>query len=230
MAQDESNMGAEFLAALAAAAEELGIAIAPDRAERMHAHFRLVEEANRAFNLTRITTPVEAAVRHYADSLSLLALPWVRPDAAWRVLDVGTGAGFPAVPLAIACPAWGLTAIDGTGKKVRFVAEACRTLGLPNVEAVHARAEDFAATDARAFDLVLARAVAAADRLIDWMQPLARAGGRLVLYKSVIEPGEQAALETAARRHRLRLEYVPVTLWAAGRPLGHQLIVCRLPA
>ena len=99
------------------------IKLSPKQLGQMVAHHDAMVEANRRLNLTRITDPVESAVRHYADSLALLA--WSRDSAVSirTLLDVGTGAGFPAVPLAIMKPKWKITAIDGTKKKIDFVRE-----------------------------------------------------------------------------------------------------------
>jgi len=133
-----------FDAALCRAVAALGLAVDQGQRARMYAHFRRVIEANRVFNLTRITAPADAAVQHYADSLSLLAAPWIDAGGPLTVLDVGTGAGFPAIPLAIVCCHWDITAIDGTGKKARFVAETAAALKLTNVRAGHARAADLA--------------------------------------------------------------------------------------
>lgn len=156
----------------------------PEQVERLWRHYMLMVEANRQFNLTRITQPADAAVKHYADSLSLLSLPGIAGDAALRVLDVGTGPGLPAVPLAVLCPAWRILAIDGTGKKARFVAEAVVTLGLANIKAQHIRAADLARSIGGDFDLVVLRAVSTMAAGVREAGGLVRAGGRLVFYKT----------------------------------------------
>jgi 16S rRNA (guanine527-N7)-methyltransferase len=170
----------------------------------MWRHFTLVVEANRQFNLTRITTPVDAAVKHYADSLTLLTTGWADRDAALAVLDVGTGAGFPAVPLASACPNWRVTAIDGTGKKARFVGEAAGALGLTNLTAVHARAADLARRGESTFDLILMRAVTQIAPGIEEIHSLLTATGAVVFYKSgTISKEELAAGAAEAQRREL---------------------------
>jgi len=143
-----------FSTALTNAAGALGLRLEEHHLARMWRHFELVVEANRRFNLTRITAPADAALKHYADSLALLATRWVDSDRPLSVLDVGTGAGFPAVPLAIVCERWGVMAIDGTGKKARFVAEAAAVLGLANLEARHTRAADLARAAGRSVNAV----------------------------------------------------------------------------
>ena len=132
MSTPPRNASAEhdrFDRALDEAADRIGVPTTAAQRSAMGHHFALMVEANRRFNLTRITTPVEAAIKHYADSLTLLTCPDIAAAAPITLLDVGTGAGFPAIPLAIVCPAWQVAAIDGTGKKARFVAESAAGLG-----------------------------------------------------------------------------------------------------
>ncbi len=177
-----------FQTALVEATRAVGVALTDEQRGLMWEHFRLVVQANRQFNLTRITSAADAAVKHYADSLTLLAAPWIDADGGrpLRVLDVGTGAGFPAVPLAIARPDWRITAIDSTAKKVRFVAEAVGRLGLTNVEARHARAADLARSKQERFDLVLLRAVSRIAAGLDEVHRLVPPGG--FSFPLVIEP------------------------------------------
>lgn len=163
-----------------------GIGLPVDEAQRdlLWRHLQLVVEANRSFNLTRITTASEAAVKHDADSLALLSSPFVPEGGDPRVLDVGTGAGFPAVPLAICRPAWRITAIDGTGKKVAFVARSAEALNLSNLVTRHARALGLAREMPSTFDLVLLRAVTQIGPGLREVLPLAAPGGRVVFYKT----------------------------------------------
>ena len=127
-----------FTSTLIQALDRWDLSVTPTQLEQLCAHFAAVIEANRVMNLTRITEPVEAAIKHYADSLALLL--WVREDRidVESILDIGTGAGFPAVPLAVLKPLWDITAIDGTRKKIRFLQEAAADLRLSNVKAAHA--------------------------------------------------------------------------------------------
>lgn len=149
---------------------------------RFREHYGLLIEANRAINLTRITGPVEAAVKHYADSLA--PLPWAQREqvSIQTVLDVGTGAGFPAVPLAITRPDWTITALDGTGKKIDFVRRSAETLGLINLRCEHAHSTHWD-TDQR-FDLVLCRALAALPKAIEQSAPFVADGGWLVVFQT----------------------------------------------
>lgn len=215
---------AQFDEALTAALAAIGVAVDAPRRERMWHHFERVVEANRQFNLTRITSPADAAVKHYADSLALLAAPWA-PDLAFDVLDVGTGAGFPAVPLAVAQEAWQVVAIDGTGKKARFVAETAATLGLANLEARHARAADLARQRVAPFDLVLLRAVTQLAPGLEEVRDLVRPGGAVVFYKSgSVTTEEQQAGDAAARRWGFAGDVFRLQLPAPEGPIERQLI------
>ncbi|MCC7291991.1 MAG: 16S rRNA (guanine(527)-N(7))-methyltransferase RsmG [Phycisphaerales bacterium] len=168
------------------------------------AHFAAVVETNRVMNLTRITSPQQAAIRHYADSMALLA--WATSDGIGgpqRVLDVGTGAGFPAVPLGILRTDWRITAMDGTGKKAAFVRRVALELKLAHLTALHARADH--GKPAAQHDLVLARAVGRLDPLLGWLAPWAKPGGRLVVWKSAaMSDDESQAGAHLAKRLRLR--------------------------
>lgn len=168
-----------FLAALKQATEAIGVPITESQAAQC-AHFAaLVVETNQTLNLTRITEPEAMAVKHFADSLTLLkAVPDLKHGA--RVCDVGTGAGFPGVPLKIVRPDLQLTLVDSLRKRLSFLGGALETLAIPDVTLIHTRAEEL--KNAR-FDLVTARAVAALPKLIGWCAPLVKPGGLFVAMK-----------------------------------------------
>ncbi len=120
---------------------------------------------NRVFNLTAVRDPEDMVVRHLLDSLAIHQ--WI---PAGRIADIGTGAGLPGIPLALALPDRTFTLVDSVGKKIRFVREACRELGLDNVTPVHSRLEDY--RPERPFDAVVARALAPLERLAPLAAPL----------------------------------------------------------
>ncbi len=157
----------------------------------------LLVDGNERMNLTAIRAPEAMARLHFADSLApLVLLPWVREFR--RGADIGSGAGFPAVPLAICQPASKWVAIESIQKKANFIREAIHHLGLKNLEVVPCRAEEFAHGSGREqFDLVVARAVGPFIGLCEIGLPMLRAGGRLVLYKTA------AAREEAERAKKV---------------------------
>lgn len=217
---------AKFDEAFSAALERLGVPVAAAARELMWRHFERIVEVNRQFNLTRITSPVEAAIKHYADSLALLAAGWWTRAKRVDVLDVGTGAGFPAVPLAIACPQWRVMAIDGTGKKSRFVAECAARLGIANLQAEHARAGGLARAGDKRFGLVLLRAVTQLAPGLEEVYSLVAPGGSVVFYKSATLSAEEVEGGVAAARRR---GFTPagsfeVELMGGEEPLARRLV------
>ena len=158
-----------------------GLGLDAAKAEPLEAFARLVLEKNKVMNLTAITDEADFARLHLLDSAALLS---VADFGGKRAVDVGTGAGFPGVPLRILCPAVKMTLLDSTGKRIDFLREACDTLGLTGVNCVHARAEEFAAEQREAFDLATSRAVAALPVLCELCLPLVKVGGQFLAMKS----------------------------------------------
>lgn len=140
-------------------------------------------EWNARMNLTGITEPAEIALKHHLDSLTAVKL--LLPAERKRLLDVGTGAGFPGLPLAIALPQLRVTLLDATAKKLRFIEEAGRVLGLENIRTVHARAEDAGRNDAHrgTYDFVIARAVNRMPALMECTLPMTKRGGMVIAMK-----------------------------------------------
>ena len=145
------------------------------------AYASLLAEKNKVMNLTAITDPADVASLHFLDSAALLTLADFREKS---VVDVGTGAGFPGVPVAIARPAVQMTLLDSLGKRVEFLRESCGALGLANAACVQARAEEFAREHRESFDAALSRAVAALPILCELCLPLVKVGGQFLAMKS----------------------------------------------
>ena len=162
--------------------------------EPLEAFSRMLLEKNQVMNLTAITEPRDVAALHLLDSLAGLA-----GLEAGTVVDVGTGAGFPGVPLAIARPSVRVTLLDSLGKRVDFLRESCRELGLENVECVHGRAEEFAGERRERFDLAVSRAVAALPMLCELCLPLVKVGGAFWAMKSVDTEEEISASKAAIK-------------------------------
>jgi 16S rRNA (guanine527-N7)-methyltransferase len=157
---------------------------------------------NTRVNLTAITTPEDVLTKHFLDSLSVLKV-YNKPRA--RLLDIGSGAGFPGVPLKIMRPQWEVVLLEATGKKVTFLQHMIETLHLENVVAIQGRAEEFAhKQEYRAtFDVVTARAVASLPTLLEYAAPFCRVHGQIVLLKKgaledELTQGKRAAKEVGA--------------------------------
>ncbi len=184
-------------------AAELGIRLSPKHIQAFQTYRRELLEWNKKFNLTAITQEEHVEIRHFLDSLTcLVAMRELcgasererRMGESLRLLDVGSGAGFPGVPLKIVCPHWRVTLLEATGKKVRFLEHLREVLGLGNLEILHGRAEDFAKAPAyrEQYDWVVARAVAEMPALAELTLPFAKIGGNVLALK-----GETAEAEVA---------------------------------
>ena len=157
---------------------------------------------NTRMNLTAIKDPEEVLLKHFLDSLSLLTV-YDKPHT--RVLDIGSGAGFPGLPLKIVRPQWHVTLLEATGKKVTFLQHVIETLELKDVVAVHGRAEELAhkAEYRASFDLVTARAVSSLSTLLEYAAPYCRVGGQIILPKKgaleeELARGKRAATQLGA--------------------------------
>lgn len=168
--------------------KELGLA--DQQLAQLAEFMRLLMDHNRRVNLTAIREPEAIARLHFADSLAAAhLLPWL--PVCRKGADIGSGAGFPVVPLAIYFPRCEWFAIDSVAKKADFIREAAQVLGLKNLEVVTCRAEHFARTEHRgSFDVVTARAVGPFISLCEVGLPLLREGGRLVLFKTEASQSE----------------------------------------
>ena len=169
-------------------AAELGVPLDPAQLDVLWRYGLLLRERNAQLNLTSIESPEGILTLHMLDSLSVAS----HLGDARTILDVGTGGGFPGVPLAVAFPDRRFTLIDGTQKKIRFVAEAIATLGIRNAEALPARAENMP-KDSR-FDVVVVRAVGNLADLLHNASRLVAPSGRLLAMKGRMPTDELQAL------------------------------------
>ena len=153
-------------------------------------YYKLLTEWNEKINLTAITDFEEVCLKHFADSLSLVKMFSSSEElnsflAGKSLADVGTGAGFPGIPLKIFCPDLKVKLFDSLDKRIKFLDTVIDNLELKEIEAVHGRAEDLARTDYReAFDYSTARAVAALPILCEYCLPFVKTGGLFIAYKS----------------------------------------------
>jgi len=164
--------------------------------EKSARHLELIVEANQFLNLTRITTPREAAIKHVLDSV----IPWRLFAGAKHVLDAGTGAGFPGIPLALVLPTIRFTLAESVQKKARFVESALAALGLPNVAVSPVRAEDIGKTGE--MDVITARAFAPLSRALELLGPAVGKGSKALLYKGPDLDHEIAAAQREMKKFR----------------------------
>lgn len=162
---------------------KMGIEISDRQADQFIRYKDILLEWNQKMNLTAITEEKEVIVKHFLDSLSCIQTQYLRDDD--KIIDVGTGAGFPGIPLKIALPSIDLTLLDSLKKRVGFLEEVFTQVGLTGVEFVHGRAEDLGKNkDYREkYDCVVSRAVAALNVLVEYCMPFIRVGGYFICQK-----------------------------------------------
>lgn len=184
--------------------------------EKFDRYAQLLVEWNEKMNLTAITDPKDIVLKHFADSLT--ALPLLPQKEGFSLVDVGTGAGFPGIPLAIARPDMRLTLLDSLNKRLLFLQEVCRELGIPAVT-VHARAEEGGrkAELRERFDVATARAVAALPTLSEYCLPFVKVGGCFIAMK-----GPESEAERDASRKA-------ITLLGGEKPSVHALLLPKEP-
>ena len=188
-------------ATLIAGAVQLGIELSARQAEQMIRLLDELDQWNQRMNLTAIRERGAQITKHLLDSLSVH--PFLRGE---RVIDIGTGAGFPGLPLAIVNPSLQFMLLDSTAKKLKFVEHAATLLELPNVQTVHTRAEDY--RPAQRFDIVLSRAVGPVGQFVKWTGHLCVGGGRLLAMKGRAPEAELEELPSGwktAAVHRLKV-------------------------
>jgi 16S rRNA (guanine527-N7)-methyltransferase len=197
-------------------AAALGMSLDDTQLDQFRRFRDLLLNANTRVNLTAITDPAEVVTRHFLDSLTcLLAVEPNQRARPLRLLDIGSGAGFPGIPLAIAFPNWRVTSLEATGKKARFQQEVVAALGLEYVTVLIGRAEEFSRKPEHRgkYDLVTARAVAALPTLLEYCCPFARVGGRISAPKKGDLADEVAAGAKAASLLGAKLlAPIPITI------------------
>ena len=198
------------------------IALSPAQLDLLDRYAQLLVDYNRKVNLTAITTPEGIEDRHFADSLLFAA----QPEVCGRLVDVGTGAGFPGVVAKIYKPDLQLTLMEPTGKRVDFLRYLCAELGLSGVEFAKERAEEAARKPWREqFDIACARAVAALPVLCEYCLPLVKPGGHFIALK-----GPDADAEVQAAAHALRVlggQYAETRAFALPDGGARRLVVCK---
>ncbi|MCB9138464.1 MAG: 16S rRNA (guanine(527)-N(7))-methyltransferase RsmG [Caldilineaceae bacterium] len=188
----------DAMSLLVTGAQEMGISLSPAQQVDFERYYHELAEWNQKFNLTSITDYEDVQAKHFLDSLA--GLPILAEELnlpltlkpGLRLVDVGTGAGFPGVPLKLAAPDIQLALMDGTGKKVRFLEQLTQALALADTSVIQGRAEELGRKEEyrAAFDVVTARAVASLNTLVEYLLPLVRLNGLALIYKGPSAPQE----------------------------------------
>jgi 16S rRNA (guanine527-N7)-methyltransferase len=192
---------AEWQQLIIDAAQSFEINIDPSKAEQFAVHAAELMKWNRKINLTAITSPKDVALKHFMDSVipSLL----IAPDA--KILDIGSGGGFPGIPLKVLMPSLSVMLIDASRKKISFLKHIIRTLKLENIEAHHERAEELAEKQAvtNSFDVIISRALASIENLVLMAAPLLAKDGVIIAMK-----GAEPIQEIKPARKQVDKNYV----------------------
>ena len=196
-----------------------------EKASALLAYLDLVLERNEHINLTAVRDRDEALVKHVLDSLAIVDLAEYK--AADKIIDVGTGAGFPGALLAIVSPEKEFTLLDSTLKRLRVIDEFAQTLNISNLRTVHARAEEIFRKPeySEAFDICVSRAVANLEKLSGWCLPFVRKGGAFIAYKGENYQEELDQAAKVLKKNKARLSYVESYKEVPEDISGHVLLI-----
>lgn len=216
-------MNAAYRKLIATGTEQLGITLTDQQHDQFSVFANMLVDWNTRMNLTGITDPTEIATKHMLDSLTLAAIHI--PTEGERIVDVGTGAGFPGMPLAIAFPHAHFVLSDSLRKRIDFLDAVVHACGITNVTTLHMRAEEMGqAPEHRAqYDTAVARAVAHMSVLAEYTIPLLKNGGQLIAYKKIDNPGEIESADTALNTLGAELQQQQ-HVQVPGTQITHQLV------
>lgn len=212
------------------ALKSFGLSISSKQLDMFETYYRLITEKNKVMNLTAITERDEVYLKHFTDSLAMAMLPEALPvltSIEGSLLDIGTGAGLPGIPLKIMFPSLNVTLVDSLGKRIRFLEDVIEELGLENISAVHSRAEDIEKTvpgSRSSFDIVTSRAVTNLPVLSEYSLPFVKTGGYFIPYKSMSVSDELNSSSNALKiLHGEMVRVHEFTL--PGSDIGRSLII-----
>jgi 16S rRNA (guanine527-N7)-methyltransferase len=213
-------------AALAREAGRFGLEVSPEQIALCERYAEELTQRNTTVNLTAITDPVDIAHKHFLDSWTALgARRWTGNE---RVIDVGSGAGFPGLALRIARPGLHVTLVESVGKKARFLEETSGLLGLSDVEVRNERAEVLAQARRERYDVATARAVGTLGQVIEYLLPFLRVGGDAIVWKGRLEAELAGGRKAAAAIGGEVARIVPTSELGVGDELpGRNLVVVR---
>ena len=168
-----------FFKELKSKSEQININLENEQIKKFYEYMNLLIEWNEKFNLTAIVEPKEIILKHFIDSLTIEKYI----NEGNKIIDVGTGAGFPGIPLSIYKPEIDITLLDSLNKRIIFLQEVIEKLEMKNIEAVHGRAEEFAKNKREMFDIATSRAVAPLNILLEYLLPFVKIGGTCLCMK-----------------------------------------------
>ena len=195
------------------------IVLSEEQERQFLKYYDFLVSENQKYNLTAITSKEEVFYKHFLDSV----LPESEITENAKIIDIGSGAGFPAVPLKIVRPDLKFALVDSLNKRVNFLNELFILLNLSDIKAVHARAEDFIKENRESYDFAVARAVAPLNTLLEYMVPYLKVGGRCLIYKS--QKLEEEIVEAKKAMEILSVKIVKVLEYELGDASRKILIV-----
>ena len=214
----------EWKELLQASSKEMGIALTATQAEQFMTYMDLLLEWNEKMNLTTITEPRDVVLKHFADCLSIV--PFLEIKENTKIIDVGTGAGFPGIPVKIACPHMSMLLLDSLQKRIGFLEAVMKKLMLTDVSCVHSRAEDAGQSPLyrEQFDYCVSRAVANLAILAEYCLPFVKVGGRLIALKGPeagkeVQEAQRAVAKLGGKIMSIHDVTIPFT------DLSHKLII-----
>ncbi len=198
----------QFKAYMKEALQAISLSLKEEQLERFYQFYKALVETNRSLNLTAITEEKEVIHKHFTDSLSLIKVVKDLGEKPYKIIDVGTGAGFPGIPLAIVFENLDFLLLDSLQKRLHFIDQVCVDLGIGNVKTIHGRAEDYARKEdyREKFDFAVSRAVANLSTLSELCAPFVKVKGYFVAYKSEKAEEELKNAERAFSLLSLELE------------------------